>query len=461
MNVETLLSTLRNELGDKAVLVDEDMTGKYGMDASGESASVSTACILRPASTEDVSFIMKSCYEAEQPVAVQGGLTGLSAGAIPGINELAMSLERMSGIEEIDRDSMTMTVHAGTPLQVIQEAADKAGFSFPLDLGSRGSCSIGGNVSTNAGGNQVIRFGMTRALIMGLEAVLADGTVVSSMNKMLKNNAGYDLKQLFIGTEGTLGIVTRIVLRLYPRLESRCTALCALDTLEDVISLLQLTGSSMGGLLSSFEVMWANYYDFILGEVPTLSSPFDEDFTFYVLMEVEGSNQEQDSSAFQSMLESALESGLIKDAAIAQSEKEAEQFWKIRDGVADVLPILAMAANFDIGVPIGQMSDFLDEAEKRLRNSFPEVDIHIFGHLGDSNLHYIARTGRKDDKDRIYDIIYELIGEYKGSVTAEHGVGKLKRKYLSYSRNEVEIELMRRLKQTFDPKDILNPGRVI
>ncbi|MFT5349559.1 MAG: FAD/FMN-containing dehydrogenase [Planctomycetota bacterium] len=461
MSLENLLDRLKSELGESAVILAEEIGEKYLSDWSGESAKATPKALIRPANTNEVSQLMKLCHDAGQAVAVQGGMSGLSAGAVPENNELAVSLERMSGIEEIDSDSMTMTVLSGTPLQTIQEAAAAAGLNFPLDLGARGSCTIGGNVSTNAGGNQVIRFGMTRALILGLEAVLADGTVVSSLNKMLKNNAGYDLKHLFIGTEGTLGIVTRVVLRLYPKLSSRCTALCALASLPDVITLLKLTGSKMGGLLSSYEVMWANYYDLVIDQVSNLQSPFDEKHAFYVLMEIEGSDQDQDSERFQSMLASALESNLIQDAAIAQSEKESAAFWQIRDGVGEILPNFAPCANFDISVPISEMQTFVDNADKRLEDAFPSVQILVFGHLGDSNLHYIARTGRKEDKEKIYNIIYELTGEHNGSISAEHGIGKIKRSYLKYSRNEVEIKLMRQLKNTFDPKGILNPNRVI
>ena len=461
MSVDALLDTLRTELSDNAVLVDEQALTKHSSDWSGETAVVPPRAVIRPQSTSEVSLLLKHCHQAGQAIAIQGGLTGLSAGAVPELNELAVSLERMSGIEEIDTDAMTMTVLSGTPLQTIQEAAAAADLSFPLDLGARGSCSIGGNVSTNAGGNQVIRFGMTRALVLGLEAVLADGTVVSSLNKMLKNNAGYDLKHLFIGTEGTLGVVTRVVLRLYPRLSSRCSALCALNSHADVVSLLQRTGTEMGGLLSSFELMWANYYDLVIDQVTHLQSPFDEQHPFYVLMEIEGSNQEQDSERFQTMLESALESGLLIDASIAQSEKESTSFWQIRDGIGEILPDLAPCANFDISVPISQMLEFLEKANARLQQVFPTVQILIFGHLGDSNMHYIARTGRKQDKEKIYDIIYELTGEHQGSVSAEHGIGKIKRGYLKHSRNEVELQVMRQLKNTFDPLGILNPNRVI
>lgn len=461
MSTDSLIETIRNELGENAVLTDDQISDKHLSDWSGETAVNRPKAVIRPANTEEVSGLLKLCHAAGQPIAIQGGMTGLSGGAVPGSNELVVSLERMSGIEEIDRDAMTMTVLSGTPLQTIQEAAAAADLSFPLDLGARGSCTIGGNVSTNAGGNQVIRFGMTRALVLGLEAVMADGTVVSSLNKMLKNNAGYDLKHLFIGTEGTLGIVTRVVLRLYPKLSSRCTALCALNNLPDVINLLHSTSAALGGVLSSFEVMWANYYDLVIDRVGHLQSPFEQRHAFYVLLEIEGSDQEQDSERFQSMLVSALESALIQDAAIAQSEKETDAFWQIRDGIGELLPNLAHCANFDISVPISQMQAFITRADRQLQDVFPSVQILVFGHLGDSNLHYIAGTGRKQDKEAIYDIIYKLAGEHDGSISAEHGIGKIKRAYLKYSRTEVEIRLMRQLKNTFDPMGILNPGRVI
>ena len=461
MNRPSLLGKLERELGEGAVITNIAEGDRHLADWSGEVASEIPAAIIRPASTQEMSILLQHCHAAEQPIAIQGGLTGLSAGAVPDGQELAVSLERLVGIEEIDADAMTMTVLAGTPLQTIQEAASEAGFSFPLDLGARGSCSIGGNVSTNAGGNQVIRFGMTRALILGLEAVLADGTIVSSMNKMLKNNAGYDLKQLFIGSEGTIGVVTRVVLRLFPRLESRCSALCALETHANVVHLLQVCGRELGGLLSSYEVMWANYFHRVVDEVANISSPFEQRHNFYVLLEAEGSDQQQDAQRLQEMLEKALESALIEDAAIAQSEKERSSFWQIRDGVGEILPTLAPCANFDISVPISRMQEFLEQANDQLQKRFESVDILIFGHLGDSNMHYIARTGKKEDKQVIYDIIYKLVGEYAGSVSAEHGIGRLKREYLGYSRNEVELQMMRQLKNTFDPRGILNPGRII
>ncbi len=236
-----------------------------------------------------------------------------------------LSLERLTGIEELDRTAHTMTVRAGTPLQAVQQAAADAGYLFPLDLGARGSCTIGGNIATNAGGNQVIRFGMMRSLVLGLEAVLADGTVVSSMNKMLKNNAGYDLKQLFIGTEGTLGVVTRAVLRLYPQLPSKVTALCALRGFDATVELLRSLQTGLGGALSAFEAMWASYFHYVLAHAPGVQSPFDREYPLYALIEIEGTHEAAERPAWKPLLEAAFDAEVIADAAIAQSLREAQE----------------------------------------------------------------------------------------------------------------------------------------
>ncbi len=454
-----LIEKLREELGDKAIVTGDAVSERYSADWSGENP-VFPAAVLRPADTRELSFILQSCHEAGQPVVVQGGLTGLAGGATPQEGELAVSLERMTGIEEVDSDSMTMTVLAGTPLQIVQEAARDAGFHFPLDLGARGSCTIGGNVATNAGGNQVIRYGMTRNQILGLEAVLADGTIMTSLNKMLKNNAGYDLKHLFIGTEGTLGIVTRLVLRLQPRLSSKCTALCALPDFDSVIKLLQTAGRDLGGSVSSFEVMWQDYFHYIIDHIDSLRSPFDEQHAFYVLMETEGSHQEQDFEHFTEVLAAAMEDGTVTDAAIAQSEKESKAFWAIRDGVGEVTPLLMPMANFDISLPISRMQPFLDTITQGLRETFIDIRILIFGHIGDGNLHVLCTTGKAGDRSGIYDCVYRTTKDYQGSVSAEHGIGMLKKDYLHCSRTPEEIAIMRTLKKALDPKGILNPGRI-
>jgi FAD/FMN-containing dehydrogenase len=455
----TLIDQLQNALSSP-VLSGADISAKYHHDWSGEVPGIPVA-VVRPASTEEVSAILKLCFAVGQPVVVQGGLSGLCGGGNPRANELALSLERLHGIEEIDAASMTMTVKAGTPLQVIQEAADKAGFVFPLDLGARGTCNIGGNIATNAGGNQVLRFGMTRNLVLGLEAVLADGTVISAMNKMLKNNAAYDLKQLFIGTEGTLGIVTRAVLRLFPKAKSRSSALLAVNDFPSVIALLQQLSRDCGSSLSAFEVMWHSYYHFITDNCTGIVSPFAERHPLYVLTELEGSDPDKDQALLENTLSLAMEQGIVADAAVASSQREREGFWKIRDGVAEIGAFIKNAANFDVSVPISSMQAFLDAVERDLQAALPGCKMLVFGHIADSNLHFLCYTGRKEDVKQIYSVVYRAVGEYSGSVSAEHGIGVQKLDFLRYSRSPEELALMRTLKQAMDPKGILNPGRVI
>ncbi|MDY6984219.1 MAG: FAD-binding oxidoreductase [Pseudomonadota bacterium] len=457
--MQALIASLQ-EACSSPLLTGTDITEKHQHDWSAETPGIPVA-VVRPASTDEVAAVMRVCAAAGQPVVVQGGLSGLCGGGNPRANEVALSLERLQGIEEIDAASMTMTVKAGTPLQAIQQAADAAGFVFPLDLGARGSCNIGGNISTNAGGNQVLRFGMTRNLVLGLEAVLADGTVISSMNKMLKNNAAYDLKHLFIGTEGTLGIVTRAVLRLFPKSASRCSALVAVNDFPAVIALLQRLSRDCGAGLSAFEVMWASYYDFIIDNCKGITSPFDARHPIYVLTELEGSDAAKDQALFESTLGDAMEQGLIVDAAIASSQREREGFWKIRDGVGEIGAFIKNTANFDVSVPISSMQAFLDAVDTELKAALPECKMLVFGHIADSNLHFMCYTGRKEDVKTIYGVVYRTVGQYEGSVSAEHGIGVQKLSYLQYSRSPEEIALMRTLKQALDPNGILNPGRVI
>ena len=448
---------LVEELGPDAVLTGTDITEKYHADGSGETAHA-PAAVVRPASTEQVAGVLRTCSSADQKIVVQGGLTGLCGGATPRDEEVALSLERLTGIEELDRDSMTMTVLAGTPLQTIQDAAEDAGFLFPLDLGARGSCNIGGNISTNAGGNEVIRYGMTRNLILGLEVVLADGTVITSLNKMLKNNAGYDLKHLFIGTEGTLGIVTRAVLRLFVKPESRNTALVALESFDEVVRFLHFMSREFSGSLSSFEVMWDSYFEYITGCVPTANSPFDDRYPIYVLTEI---SDKPNQNGLEDTLAGELEAGRILDAVICKSERERQAVWAIRDGVGDAMAVISNNANFDVSVPINKMAGFLAQLEPEIKALLPDTSMLVFGHIGDGNLHLVFTVNRKEDKKTVYDVVYKRVGACNGSVSAEHGIGMQKRAYLHQSRSDEEIALMKLLKQTMDPKGILNPGRVL
>ncbi len=461
-----VITQLIHELGSKAIITGELIGEKYKTDWSGLEG-ILPAAVVRASSSEEVSRILKICNHAKQPVVIQGGMTGISGGAVPQEGEIAISLETVSGVLEVDTESMTITVLAGTPLQRIQEAAEAAGLFFPLDMGSRGTCTAGGVVATNAGGNQVIRYGTTRSLVLGLEAVLPDGTIISSLNKMLKNNAGYDLKHLFIGSEGTLGVVTKVVMRLYPKMTSTQTALCALPDFSSVLSLLTHTAATLGGGMTGFEVMWANYYDEVIQTVEQAKSPFQDKYPFYVLVEYKSQANNlddgniDDSDHFSNVLFKAIEKGIICDTVLAQSLKEANAFWTIRDGIGELLNTMGPVVNTDISVPISQMKAFIEQLESTLYRRFPTIKLRIFGHLGDSNLHLCAGTGLKQDLDAISATIMGVTGEYKGSVSAEHGIGVLKRQYLHHSRTPEEIALMKTLKKAMDPNNILNPRRVI
>jgi FAD/FMN-containing dehydrogenase len=455
-----LLTALRGALGPEQVLDGAAAGERYRVDFSHEHACTPLA-VVRPRSTEDVAATLRLCDAARQRVVVQGGRTGLAGGATPQTGELVISLERLTGIEELDRTAHTLTVRAGTPLQVVQEVAAEAGYLFPLDLGARGSCTIGGNIATNAGGNQVIRFGMMRSLVLGLEAVLADGTVVSSLNKMLKNNAGYDLKQLFIGSEGTLGVVTRAVLKLYPQLPSKVTALCALRSFDDAVELLHGLQTGLGGGLSAFEAMWASYFDYVIAHASGVQSPFDRAYPLYALVEIEGTNEALDRARLESVLEAALGSETIADAAIAQSLREAQGFWKIRDSIGEVTPSLQPMLAFDVSLPIDAMAGFLARLDGEFGRWPNPVTNLVFGHIGDNNLHLAVTTHRHDGVDALCDTVYAAVGAHGGSVSAEHGVGTLRRKYLHHSRSAAELALMRRLKTALDPNGILNAARVL
>jgi FAD/FMN-containing dehydrogenase len=457
-----VITALAAALGTDSVLTGIAIGAKYKSDMSGTGASQPLA-LIRPRSVAEVATALRLCHEMGAAVVPQGGLTGLAGGANPRAGDIALSLERLNGIEELDPQAGTITILAGTPLERAQGAAAEAGFLLPLDLGSRGSAQVGGNVATNAGGNRVIRYGMARALVLGLEVVLADGTILTHLNKMLKNNAGFDLKQLFIGSEGTLGVITRVVFRLKPLPRSTATAFCALADFKSVLDLLRRAESELGGP-SAFEVMWPDFYRFVTAHPMTKAQPLPPDHGFYLLIEHQGNDAEADPARFEAFLGAALEDGLIADAVIAQNEKDAQSFWRVREGLAlDSLPHLV---NFDVSLPIGRIDDFACACRERLSARWPLGGANhaaFFGHIGDSNLHICVSVGYGPGEGMhdVDEIVYATVRDFAGSVSAEHGIGTLKRDYLGHSRSTAEIEVMRRLKAALDPKGILNPGKVI
>lgn len=457
---QSLLNTLKEIVGAGGYREQSDVEIKYYKDWMG-ARSNPPALLLRPSSTEQVSQILAACHEAGQPVAPQGGMTGLVSAAAPLEGEVSIAFDRMKQVLEVDPYTATMTVEAGVELQTIQEQADAHDLLYPLDLGARGSCTIGGNLSTNAGGNRVIRYGMTRDLVVGVKAVLADGSIIDGIHKLRKNNTGYDLKQLFIGSEGTLGIITQAVLKLSPKPNSQSVAFCACESFDQLAKLLVHVQGTLGANLSAFEVLWNNTYKLIDEKVPHVSVPIGTDYPFYVLVESMGTNSENDAELFVNAMSEAAEAELVSDVVIADSDNKIAGLWAIRDGAAEVMGVGFMHA-YDVSLEISDMGYFGEEVERRLREKWPDAVMGLFGHIGDGNVHIIINVG-PDTKElhlEIDEVIYRLIQELNGSVSAEHGIGMMKKPFLPYSKSEAEIGLMKALKQTLDPKGILNPGRI-
>ncbi|MGF6767592.1 FAD/FMN-containing dehydrogenase [Paraburkholderia sp. GAS199] len=457
-----VVRALRDALGADIVSLPDEFSGRKHADWS-RTPSADPVVLIRPRNTDHVVTAMKICHRYAQPVVTQGGLTGLAGGACMLGGEVAMSLERMSGIESIDTIGATMTVLAGTPLQTVQEAAESAGFMFPLDLGARGSCTIGGNLATNAGGNRVIKYGMMREQVLDLEAVLADGSVVGGLRKMIKNNTGYDLRNLLIGSEGTLAVITRAVLRLRPRPRAVSTAWCGVPDYDSVTTLLREAQSRLPAGVSAFEVMWPGYYDFVLQRLPELRAPLEGRHAFYVLLESSGADPERQSEAFEDFLGEMLETGVIADAALASSEADAAAFWAIRDAPGEYPRLIPGRVSFDVSFSITDVGEAALRCEARLRERWPNATILVYGHLGDGNLHIVVQEPDwpPTTAPEVQAVVYGVTGEMGGSVSAEHGIGLKKLKVLALSRTPAELAAMRAIKAALDPSNLLNPGKVL
>lgn len=452
-----LIESLQGIVGPKGLLTGDDVRARPNL-AWGQ-GSCEAKAIVRPASTEELSRVMRLCHERGQTVVPGGGLTGLVNGTTAAPEDIVVSLERMNEIEHFDAAAGTMTVQAGAILQNVQETAREAGWMFAVDFGARGSAHIGGLISTNAGGNSVVRYGMAREQVLGLEVVLADGTVIASLNEMLKNNAGYDIKHLFIGSEGTLGIVTRAVLRLRPAPRTVQTALVALDNFADVAGLLRRLGVELEGKLSAFEVMWQNLYQLLVTETGRHQAFLPPDHPYYVLVESEGVDEEREAEQFMTVLGNLMEEGHVADAVIAQSGQQASQLWEMRDDIETIVLTLHPVVPFDISLPIREVERYVSGIEQALAEQLPGSRLVVFGHLGDSNIHVVV--GKTEDKEAVEQIVYGGLKDIVGSISAEHGIGLEKRGFLHCSRSDAEIALMRTLKAALDPKNLLNPGKVL
>ena len=452
-----IAACLAAALGADRVLTGDAIPARHAADASGLPPTPPLALVL-PRTTEDVSAALRLCHAAGQPIVVQGGLTGLAGGAHPRPAEVAISLERMRGVEEVDVAAGTLTALAGTPLQQVQEAADAHGLLCGIDLGARGTCTIGGNVATNAGGNQVLRYGMARRNVLGLEAVLADGTILRSLNKMLKNNAGYDWTQLFIGSEGTLGIVTRVVIGLHPRPRGIATALLAVGGMADALATLAALEQRLAGGLLAFEAMW---HEFLAIATDRLGLPRPFDAPHEILLLVEAATA--DPAALEAVVADLIAAGTVGDAIVAGSGRDRARLWAYRETPYEYGRIFAGYVGFDVSIPRAQMGAAVAALRSAVSAAWPDAPQGYFGHVADSNLHVMVMTSSLDTATRqaVEQLVYGIVASFGGSVSAEHGIGRNKLPYLPLSRSAPELALMATLKAALDPRGILNPGRVL
>ena len=416
--------------------------------------------IVRPSTTAQVAAIMKACHENDQSIVPYGGLTNLVQGCKTTPDDIALSFEKMNVIEEIDTIAHTMTVQAGVTMQTAQEKADAENLFFPVDIGARDTCMLGGNVSSNAGGTKVIRYGMMRDSVLGLEAVLADGTILSSMNRYIKNNSGFDLKHLFIGTEGVLGLITRIVVRLSVKPQTHNVALVACDDYEKVVAVLNKAKELLGSSLCGFEVMWDSFYSKVTQPVGKLTSPLQEKYPYYAIIEAMGNQPGADDANFEASLANMFDSNLIVDGVIAKSAKERDAIWAIR---GEVEWLVKDCYNFDVSLRVVDVGQYVDTIIARIRADIPDALVAAFGHLGDNNIHVsvLCEGNKSTHAQTIEKHIYESLVPFGGAISAEHGIGLEKKPYLSISRTAEEIALMQTLKRSLDPKNLLNPGKVI
>lgn len=466
------LSAARALLGDRGFTRDPDMVQPWLTDWRGRFTGQALA-LASPASTGEVAALMALCAKHGVPVVPQGGNSGMSGGATPDASgdALLLSLRRMNSIRRLDVEMREVTCDAGVILQTLHETAEREGLRFPLTLGGKGSATIGGLISTNAGGTQVLQHGSMRAQVLGLEAVLADGSVFDSLVPLKKDNRGFDLKQLFIGSEGTLGVVTGATLRLLPALADRVVLWAGLGSIAAARELLLHSQRMAGNALEGFEVMPRHSLEAVLAHVPTLRSPLAADHEWYALIEIvaDAAGAAELPALASNLLESAFEAGLIEDATLSANEAQAEQFWLIRDEIAPAERAIGPALQHDISVPVARMAAFVEAAVPQVEARFTGTRAVAFGHLGDGNVHFhvLAPPGaargewEATDGKAISAFIHDLVTEWGGSISAEHGIGQMKVAELARLGDPVHLRLIRKVKAALDPAGILNPGKLV
>ncbi len=467
-----MLEKLIEIVGASHVLTGEQAQ-PYLVDWRGRYKGAARA-VVRPGTTDEVAAVVKCCVAHQVPIVTVGGNTGLCGGATPDDSGTAVVLatSRLNRIRAIDTDNDTMTVEAGCVLQMLQEAAQKADRLFPLSLAAEGSCTIGGNLATNAGGTQVLRYGNTRELALGLEVVTAEGEIWDGLRGLRKDNTGYDLRDLFIGSEGTLGVITAVTLKLYPLPVAQRTAMLALNSLEDAVTFLSKARAGFGASLTGFEVMAGPVLQAVVRLFDQQRIPFEGESAqspWFALLELSDSESAEHAQArFEEVLGQAIEDGLVQDAAIAQNVTQSKAFWHLRESIPLAEAELGKSIKHDVSIPISRIAEFVQVTNAAIQADYPGVHNVVFGHLGDGNLHYNVAPAQGQPQevllalqDKIYALVHDSVAAFNGSISAEHGIGQLKRDEMPRYKSAVELGLMRNIKNALDPKGLLNPGKVL
>ncbi|OOG58995.1 FAD-binding oxidoreductase [Polaromonas sp. C04] len=465
-----LIESLRRIVGPANVLTEGDLSAWENDWRKRERGKA--LAVVRPGATKEVADVVRACAAAGASIVPQGGNTGLVAGSTPDASgtQVVLSLQRMNAVRAIDAANLTVTVEAGCVLQTLQEAAEHAGFLFPLSLAAEGSCTIGGNLGTNAGGTQVVRYGNTRELCLGLEVVTAQGEVWEGLSGLRKDNTGYDLRDLFIGSEGTLGVITAATMKLYPLPAAQLTAWAAVPSLDAAVTLLGLAHRHLGAGLTGFEVMGQFALSLVASHFPQQRVPLFQDMPYCVLLE----NSDHESQAharaqFERLLETALESGCVSDAVVAENLTQAHQLWHIRESIPLAQAEEGLNIKHDISIPVSRIPEFVRVTDALLAREIAGVRLVNFGHLGDGNLHYNvqapeggdARVFLREQEARINTLVFDSVQAFGGSISAEHGVGSLKVDKLEHHKSPVALAMMRAVKRALDPQNRMNPGRVL
>jgi FAD/FMN-containing dehydrogenase len=427
-----------------------------------------TSLLLKPRTTDEVSKILAICNETATPIVPQGGNTGLVGGQIPFHGEVLLSLSRLDRVRRVDPLDMSMIAEAGVVLAKVHDAALEADCFFPLSIASEGSATIGGNLSTNAGGVDVLRYGSTRALVLGVEVVLADGRVLDMLRTLRKDNTGYDLKQLFIGAEGTLGVITAAALRLFPKPTTYETAFLAVRDPEAAVTLLHRLQGATGGLVSAFEIIARQGLQFVLDHIPNATDPLAKPSSWYVLTEVAAAGELPLKGLVEATIQSAIEDGLVSDGVVASNEAQRKALWHLRESMSEAQKFEGGSIKHDISVPVDKVPAFLKQGIALVEKLVPGVRPVPFGHMGDGNIHFNFSVPKGGDNqaflarwEEVSHAVHDLVRDFHGSISAEHGLGVMKREEILRFKSETEMDVMRTLKRTLDPKNILNPGKVV